>query len=103
MADGDQAPKYPWSFWAKVLGEDEDEPKHALLVGTMVDAAAGLDREVLDEAIRTIDLGESVGPILDPSAWHRPRAFDRARLTRGVLVALRDLGDAERKRREDWG
>lgn len=84
-------------FWLAVAGEN------GTLLGVVADALAA---EGVVESLRSKlgewESAESTGPLLDPTAWRQPYAFERSRLIRRLLVSAIAVGTAERERRAEW-
>lgn len=69
----------------------------AELVRMLLVVLAGIDPEKISKAIAQIGMEESVGPLLDPSAWLGSRRFDNAEAWKAVLGKLLALNGALRK------
>jgi hypothetical protein len=101
----DQPEPFPGAFWTAVVDGSLSEAENGIgpLVGLAVEALASpeiVDR--LSAALERNERAETVGPMLHPSAWTGNR-FERAALTREVLLAARALARAELARRAGWG
>ena len=83
-------------FWRSVAGD------HGVKFGMIAEIMADPELvESLTAAIDRLERQESIGPILDPSAW-LGNAGARSRLCRDLLQAAIAFGRAEQERRAKW-
>lgn len=106
VARRDGAVQSAKDFWIAIVDgrfSGEDGTSHGLVLGLAAEALADPEMiEALKEALRRNERAETTGPILDPTAW-RGRAFERNRLVSDLIRAGIALGEAEQRRRAQWG
>ena len=80
------------TLWPALMGPDH--AAHAGSCALLCQIARTIPPEALTEALARLDRAETVGVILDPSAWLDGTRQDNARQLRPVLVAMRGLCEA---------
>ena len=87
----------PEEFWMSVFGEE-----HGTLMGVASQALGNVPDEVFGKAVAAIRKRETMGPILNPTAFRDRSEGRRLKLLEGLAQALRGVAKARRKMEAEW-